>query len=273
MIPSPILPARAFLAMLTNDQIQFFQTFGFLCLRQFFSQAEIDSFAREAESFWEQHDRRGPDESRYFHGGRFIEQRDRMRHLPADDRIYVPLKQLLGGDFIWAGSECNHGMQTGTNAHHWHADRPGTRELSYARIKIMLYLDPMRPENGALRVIPGSHRLPLHEDLQAFQDRHEESDPTFFGLRGEEIPCQILTTDPGDLLMFNHCLFHSVYAKSGRRRYIALKFAARPTCDAHLDSLRKFQPDTFEPHDGLLTSSNPRIRRMVQGLAELGSTG
>ena len=49
MIPSPILPARAFLAMLTNDQILFFQTFGFVCLRQFFSQAEIVSFAREAE--------------------------------------------------------------------------------------------------------------------------------------------------------------------------------------------------------------------------------
>ena len=33
-------------------------------------------------------------------------------------------------------------------------------------MKVSLYLDPLTKETGCLRVIPGSHRLPLHETLK-----------------------------------------------------------------------------------------------------------
>ena len=123
---------------------------------------------------------------------------------------------------------------------------------------------------GCLRVIPGSHRSPLHEDLQSLQDSHLESNPTCFGLRGDEMPCQIMTTDPGDVVMFHHCLYHAVYAKSGRRRYVALKFAARPTRAEHIALHRKWQrARNIQMRDALRNSSNPRIRRMAEGLAEL----
>ena len=257
--------------MLTDDQIGFFHTFGFLIRRQLFSTQEMDSFTHEAEAFREQELGHRPDESKFFHLTGIVEQRSAVRALLADDRLYIPLTQLLGDDFVWSGSECNSGVQSGTNDHHWHADRPGRQELSYPRIKIMLYLDPMRVENGAFRVIPGSHRSPLHEDLEPFQGSHADSDPTYFGLRGDEIPCQIMTTDPGDVVMFHHCLYHAVYAKSGRRRYIAFKFAAWPTRAEHIASHRKWQPGTLEPPEALRNSPNPRIRQMVEGLAELGA--
>ena len=257
--------------MLTDDQIRFFHTFGFLILRQLFSKQEMDSFTREAEELWEQELGHGSEESKFFHCTGVVEARSAVRAALIDDRLYLPLTQLLGDDFILSGSECNYGVQSGTNAHHWHSDRPGRHELSYTRIKIMLYLDPMRVENGAFRIIPGSHRSPLHEDLEPFHRSHADPDPTYFGLRGDEIPCQIMTTDPGDVVLFHHCLYHAVYAKSGRRRYMAFKLAARPTCAEHLASHRKWQPGTFEPHETLRNSPNPRIRRMVEGLAELGA--
>ncbi len=99
--------------MLTNDQNKFFRTFGFLCLRQLFSGREMDLFAHEAEAFWEHELKCRPDGLKVVHGCQFIEKRCRMRELPADDRLYMPLQRLLGDDFIWSGSECNSGVQSG----------------------------------------------------------------------------------------------------------------------------------------------------------------
>ena len=66
--------------------------------------------------------------------------------------------------FVWAGSE---GNVTVNSEHPWHPDRPGDHdEVSYTRLKLNLYLDPIREENGCLRVIPGSHRMPLHRDIE-----------------------------------------------------------------------------------------------------------
>ena len=116
--------------MLTDDQISFFHIFGFLIRRQLFSRQEMDSFTREAEAFREQKLGHRPDESKFFQLTGIVEARSAVRALLADDRLYIPLTQLLGDDFIWSGSECNSGVQSGTNEHHWHADRQGTRELS-----------------------------------------------------------------------------------------------------------------------------------------------
>ena len=57
--------------------------------------------------------------------------------------------QLLGQDMIWSGSEGVQGTMTRRPFHHWHADRPGPQELGYLRIKIMMYLDPMRKDAGS----------------------------------------------------------------------------------------------------------------------------
>ena len=256
--------------MLTAEQISCFKTFGFLLFQQPFSREEIETISRASEDTWEKELGRSPEEEEDMHTVPFVEKHPLLMPLMEDSRIYEPVGQLLGKDFIWSGSEGNRGFQPGRTAHHWHADRQGKQELDYTRIKIMLYLDPMRKERGAFRVIPGSHRSPLHEDLDPFQRSHVEDDPTFFGMDGADVPCYAVETDPGDMLMFNQSLYHSVYGKTGRRRYIALKYAARPTQDAHLNSLQRWSPKAFHPDGALLDSDRPRIRGMVEGLVELG---
>jgi len=55
--------------------------------------------------------------------------------LVVDNGIMGPIEQLLGQDFIWAGS----GEQlTVAPELGWHAGRPGEAELDYMRIKIVL---------------------------------------------------------------------------------------------------------------------------------------
>ena len=79
----------------------------------------------------------------------------------------------------------------------------------------MIYLESMRGETSSLRLIPGSHKQPLHEDLISFRDRHDEEDPRYFGLRGPEVPAWAVETDPGDVVLFNQCVYHAVYGGAG----------------------------------------------------------
>ena len=65
----------------------------------------------------------------------------------------------------------------------------------------MMYLEPMRKNTGALRVITGSHRSPFHEELMAFQQSHATEAPDFFGVKGADVPAYPVETDPGDLVV------------------------------------------------------------------------
>ncbi len=50
----------------------------------------------------------------------------------------------------------------------WHPDhRVDPTEDCYG-IKFAFYLDAVGPDTGALRLVPGSHKNPLHDDLRAY---------------------------------------------------------------------------------------------------------
>lgn len=255
---------------LSREQINQFEVFGFLNLRQLFSADEMAQIAAAADEIWSQELGRSPVDTDVMSMSLFVESQPLLTQLLViDDRLHRPLCQLMGKDLIWSGSEGNRGFKEGHTAHHWHADRPGSRELGYLRVKVMVYLDPMRREQGAFRVIPGSHLTGLHEHLQPMQQAHAETEPTFFGLDGSDVACYAVETDPGDVVLFNHNLFHAVYGKSGARRYIALKYAARPQTDEHLASLSHWSAYALKPNVTFATSENEKLRRMVAGLSDM----
>ena len=251
---------------LSSAQIDYFETFGFLVLRRAFPIKEMVHILTEVDDLWSEKLAREP--AKAAHSG-FVEQRPLLFSLVTDDRIFQPMVQLLGRDFIWNGSEGIFEDNPTVTAHHWHSDRPGPVGSAYRRIKIMLYLEPKTKGEGALRVIPGSHRDPLHTELLPFHAAHAGPDPRFFDLPGHEIPGYPLETAPGDVALFSQSLYHSVYGKREKRRYIALKFAARPTTDAHLASLYRTTKDAFDPHPLFLNSDDPRLIGMVAGMPEL----
>ena len=183
--------------MLTDDQMHHFRVFGFIVLRQAFNMEEIAKLGRLADEIWTAELGHPPIEEEHVSIAPFLELHPETIGLIEDDRIYTPMVQLLGQDMIWSGSEGVQGTMTRRPYHHWHADRPGSQELGYLRIKIMMYLDPMRKDAGAFRVIPGSHRSPFHEELAPFQQRHGLDEPAFFGYPGSEVPCYPVETDPG----------------------------------------------------------------------------
>jgi len=256
--------------MLTEDQIHHFRAFGFIILRQAFPANEVEAICANADELWTAELGHAPDPDEHISMAPFMELHPSLTTLIDDDRLFLPMTQLLGQDMIWSGSEGVQGTMTKRSYHHWHADRPGPLELGYLRIKIMMYLDPMRKDTGALRVLPGSHRSPFHEELMAFQQSHAREDPNFFGVKGADVPGYPVETNPGDLVLFSQSLFHAVYGKAGRRRYLAWKYAARPTTNAHLASIKKYSAYAYTPHEQLQQSDQPRIQSLISGLPGLG---
>ena len=260
--------------MLTPAQSAHFKTFGFLLLRRIFTPAEMADITCEADEVWRQALERQPDENPYQIVVPFVEQRPRLARLPEDDRIYLPIEDLLGPGFIWGGSEGHKGSFTERNLLQWHSDRPDSIGVPYSRIKVMIYLQSMQKETGALRVIPGSHCLPFRQHLRAL---HQELDGSAqnetslgaFGVPGPELPCHPLEVQPGDVVLFNDRLFHAVYGKRDGRSFITVKFvkfAAEPRTEEHFQILRADDGGFGLLHEAFRGSQRPRIRDMVEKL-------
>ena len=253
--------------MLTRQQIDFFETFGFLCLRQLYSAEEMAGIIQEVDELLAVNTgkRTGPSHQAV---SNFVEMGTRLARMPEEDRIHGPVGQLLGEGFVWGNSEGVSGSFNETNDHQWHSDRAGQIDLNYRRLKIMIYLQPMRRETGALRVIPGSHHAPFHRRLLCLQSQQQGSAKAAFGVEGNQLCSHALEVDPGDAVFFDHDLYHAVYGKQSVRRYIALKFAARPETETHYEALGPHNQDASSLHDSYRNSDRPRIKEMVKGLLE-----
>ena len=261
--------------MITRQQKLQFETFGYLLFKQLFSKHEIATITREADDLFAE-ERQGETLPKTGQNcSPFVEKRKSLTKIVEDDRIYQPTRNILGSGFIWAGSE---GHITTHSEHLWHPDRPGrrdrldnTEELSYTRLKINIYLDPVTKMNGCLHVIPSSHKMPLHGEIEP--DSRHQIGPTVepFGLPGSEMPSVALESQPGDVILFNQSIWHAIFNGRPGRRYIALKFATKPVTNNHLASLRYYGGNMFAPLPSWLQNPSDRIRKMVETLPDLAN--
>ena len=213
--------------MLSDGQVAHFESFGFLFISQLFSAEETAEITATADNLWlKLRDGKPLDPEQGQGEGNFIEQDEALTKIVTDDRIYEAAESILGPGFVWAGSE---GNVTVNSEHPWHPDRPGDHdEVSYTRLKLNLYLDPIREENGCLRVIPGSHRMPLHRDIEPDSMHQRRGLPVRpYDVPGPNMPSVSLESNPGDAIFFNQSIWHAIFNGWAGRRYIALKFAAR----------------------------------------------
>ena len=262
--------------MLTPGQKAHFDTFGFLVTRQAFSPQEMETFTGETERLFDEHLRREPvdenDVIDFFrlHLNYFAEPSTVLTDFLVDDRIYQVIEDLLGPEFIWVGSE---GNKTEGPKSEWHPDRRSylkgeEPDINYLRIKVMIYLEKLTKDTGSIRFIPGSHRMPLHQEL-GIQEEKLSTRP--FGVEGKDVPCFPVESAPGDVVYFNQCLWHAVFNRRKGYRFVAYKFAEKPTTRRHFKTLNKYQKENVKPHELYLKSERPRIRRMVLDITELDS--
>ena len=263
--------------MVTAEQLAHFETFGFLALRKAFSREEVMAISEEFDRLLDE-DREGepfPGETRQSLYG-IAERSELLTDLVEDDRIYKTMEGLFGPGFHWLCSEGN--MYVGDTA--WHPD--GTN-LDFRPMKVSLYLDPLSKDTGCLRVIPGSHKLPFHEDLKSGSLFSGTTWFEKFGMEGSEVPAFPLESEPGDVLFLNMNLWHAAFGGVPGRRHLAVNFVPEPTNEEHLEMLRRNHEGNLghirrlqysQPGrvftDEFLHSDRPRIRRLASKWVELG---
>lgn len=227
---------------LIEEQIQQFETFGFLVRRQVFSAEEMvvidEEFSRRRLSILEQLD---PEEKNNFRSWPIRNpELQFISSLLEDPRIYGPSEQLTGEDSVLFQSNCNsYGVDTD-----WHSD---SKDRHLRLIKNVMYLQPTTAERGALRLIPGSHKSPLYDDLVRMgldlyvkdQGAYFLKDSEFSGL---DIPCYIFSSQPGDVIIFNQNTWHAAYGTFEYRRTCTFNFICNPKTDeekAEFNSMAK----------------------------------
>jgi hypothetical protein len=264
-MPSPSAPQP-----LSEQQIAFFQTFGFLAFPGLLKD-RIDEIIREFTTIFQ---KRGGGHDGRPHDGRkrscivpFLDQSAVLCTLLDDPRISGIASSLLGDDFNYMPSDGNYySGDTGWHSDGWH------RETLH--IKIAFYLDPLTRDTGCLRVVPGSHRI---GDKFA-DDLHEQLNKSakFWGMEGRDVPAIALETQPGDILVFNHNTKHAAFGGNGWRRMFTMNLCQRyPEARVqelrdYLNGVSRFWVERAYGEIMMNTAGPDRLRHLEQVMANDG---
>ena len=252
--------------MLSEDQKQFFDAFGYLTLRGVFTAEEMATIKRESDEIF----REGLGVT--LPSGRaalqpFFERRPFMAGLPADDRIYCIGEDLLGPDFFLIGTEGN--LHAGDTL--WHGS--GLWDENIKSVKIAFYPESLTAATGSLRVVPGSHRRNNPDLLEPIRYGSDNPGSMPLGLQQLEVPSVALELQPGDIAVFTEFILHAAFGGHDGRHQHAINFMENPTTESKEQEVRSFYEVSnfsLRPSESYVNSDNPRLRRMVAKNLELG---
>jgi hypothetical protein len=214
------------------DDSNHLRTFGYLVLRQFFDpgtlSVEMDRVLKDAFSS-------SAAVSRY--DGIHFEYVPMMtantpESLSLLDRTTVVAEQLLGGPVLPTRAKAI--RYFGSTP--WHVDSVQPVES----IGFMAYLEPLGAKNGALRVLPGSH-LPERGNLVRAMGGT--------GKPATELVSEILSTEPGDMIVFDEHLFHSSHGGVARRQW-RIDYLRDPVDAAARNSTLAYFSNIYAPNWG-----------------------
>jgi hypothetical protein len=255
---------------LTDADLRFLDTFGYLTLRGLLRE-DIGWITEEFDRVWSERDR-----GQVGHRGShmempvvpFIDQTRRLCGLLDHPALASALAGVAGPDFNYLSGDGRvyHGDTT------WHWD--GDNQPQAPFFKAAIYLDPLTCDTGALRVIPGSHRL---GDSFALRARAANRCAEELGITPAEVPCVALESEPGDVVIFNHNLIHGSCGGSDRRRMFAINFAPHAETPAQIGALEGYMAFHLAPwgeraHGELMraTATPRRLRHLAQVIAHEG---
>ena len=222
--------------MLSEDQLQHFETFGFLVLKNALAPGEVQTLREES-------DRRSEEASRYvrFDGTKSRDMSALGSTTPftaslfEDDRLAGVGEQIFG-ELICANATAH--RYVGDSE--WHYDAGGYDAYG---IKFAIYLDPVRADSGALRVIPGTHKRPFHDQVAEFDPvgprwsraaaTPEEKQRALAGIGS--IPCYVCDSDPGDIVAFDLRLYHASLGGCVDRRMCSFTYYNYPHASAEIE--------------------------------------
>lgn len=225
---------------LNHEQARFYRDQGYYRLTDAFTteeSSEIRQFIEnEADKQARDVDPLNPNKKLY---GLYDRDPEMMRKVIGNKALISALVSLLGPNIVFVKNRHNHATvnnKQGEPAEGMHRD---ILQPSRGLLTAAVYLQDSTVDNGATRVVPGSHNLPYVGVPQengggTWMSEHEE----YAGLEDQAVPVPM---KEGDVLLFNGTLFHGVgYNESGQTRIsMTLGFRSADELCAHPDSSRE----------------------------------
>lgn len=226
--------------LLSQEQARFYREQGYYRLTEVFDSeqtAELRTFIQEeAGKLEDTTDPANPNKKLY---GLYDRNPQLMRRTIGNKALTGALISLLGPNVVFIKNRHNHATinnRQGAPAEGMHRD---ILQPSRGLMTAAVYLQDSTVDNGATRVVPGSHNLPYVGVPQAdgggtWMAEHEE----YAGLEDQAVPVPM---KEGDVLLFNGTLFHGVgYNPSGETRTsMTLGFRSADELDASPDESRQ----------------------------------
>lgn len=211
--------------MLTDHQVQYFRTFGFLVLKNYVTPDEISQLRAEFD-----------EAMRIAYRGEEFDGTKRhwipmlgpaaptFGRLAGDPRFLHAARELSGEDMALFTVDANRYVgDTG-----WHSDGAPKRST-----KFVLYLEPVAAESGALRVIPLSHLATPHVPDTGMADErkelvHAQVAEANAGGDYRTLPAVSLDSEPGDVVVFDPHTFHASVGGSSDRPMCTVTYFPMP---------------------------------------------
>jgi Phytanoyl-CoA dioxygenase (PhyH) len=251
----------------TDQQVAFFETFGFLHIKGAIKDV-IEDISQAFEEVWRRH---GGGHAREDHDRRqrsclvpFIDRHERLSALLDDPRVVGIPRRILGEDFNYSTSDGN--LYVGDTPFHSNPFAGGLRAL-----KVAFYLDRVTANSGCLRVVPGSHRFGdrFADELHARVRNSTDA----WGTPQTALPAVPVESEPGDLVVFNHCIKHGSFGGGRRRRLFVINASEHcpqeklPALREHIGSMARFWSDSYYGEIMVRTAGPERMAHLRQILA------
>ena len=138
---------------LSEDQLLYFRTFGYLLLPQLLNVNDLSILGDELDHGLSIQFPETPFDGSCRQWTRLTDENTPFSaSLMENSRFLTPAQQICGPEVLGVGIDANRYVgDTG-----WHPDSASSRQMA---VKYIFYLDELTAETGALRVIPGSHLL------------------------------------------------------------------------------------------------------------------
>ena len=252
---------------LTQQQVAFFEAFGYLVIPELFSTSEIEKMSDDFDKT-ALDDRDGADFDANRRQNISLTETEAWSNIEVRDHLFYPLRQLFGSDHFVSIGKPGGGLYVGDTD--WHPDCAfvGTQK----RIKGAIYLDAVTKDTGCLRIVPGSHKNPLHDHLQPlrmgrikkslddgslmsniapageagrleleqwqkYSGINMEDGNTIYGVNSLDIPAANMESNPGDVVFFDQHCFHAAFGGRDGRRMVAMSWASNPTEPGHVEGV------------------------------------
>ena len=202
-----------------ESDVLHFRVFGFVILKQLFEPREIEHFGQALELVMRR--LRGDTD---FDGKRqsvepiIEEDPDAFYPMLDDNRLLDAVEGLLGEDCLYTGGN-DANLYVGDTR--WHPDSDHPHDV--VQMKTAIYCDPVAEGSGCLSVIPGSHNSEYSSQLR------QAVGEGLLSVNSPDWPGrQPLESSPGDVVAFDHRLWHSSWGGRAGRRMLTFNWVRYP---------------------------------------------